>query len=497
MIRRNLLLQSLFLVFLLMTGCIGSEDSQNQPNIILMMCDDLGWGDTGFNGNEIIKTPHLDQMAQEGALLNHFYSIGPVCSPTRASFLTGRHYYRMGIWSANTGHLPAQEYTIARMLKAEGYETGHFGKWHLGTLSKTISSKGKNRHPEINYAPPWERDYDVSFVTESATATWDPGIGPRAKNNPYYYNGEIETENLLGCDSRVIMDRVIPFIRRAAENETPFLAVIWFHAPHEDIVAGPEYLAQYEAYGEAAHYFGCVTAVDDQVGRLRKELQDLDLDDNTILFFCSDNGPEGRQEAVSLEEMKTNRRAGSAGPFTGRKRSVLDGGVRVPGLALWPGKIEAGREINTPMSVLDYLPTLAELSGGELLDLRILDGENILPVLLGEKEERSGSIPFRFREYACLVKDHYKLIIESKDDNTKDCLYNLNIDTTETINIIMSNSELASEMRTEILDFLSSAEKSHSGAEYETEDYKTVDPWHELGTADKAMQRKQAKKENQ
>lgn len=115
---------------------------EEKPNVILMMCDDLGWGDTGFNGNKIIKTPHLDRMAEEGAVLSHFYSVGPVCSPTRASFLTGRHYYRLGVWTANVGHLPKEEYTIARMMKANGYTTGHFGKWHVGTLSKNHVSQG-------------------------------------------------------------------------------------------------------------------------------------------------------------------------------------------------------------------------------------------------------------------------------------------------------------------------------------------------------------------
>ena len=127
-----------------------------QPNVILIMCDDLGWGDMGFNGNEIIKTPHLDSLSEKGLTMNHFYSIGPVCSPTRASFVTGRHYYRMGIWKANSGHLPREEITIAEIVKSKGYTTGHFGKWHLGTLSKQLSAKGKSRKPEVNFSPPWE-----------------------------------------------------------------------------------------------------------------------------------------------------------------------------------------------------------------------------------------------------------------------------------------------------------------------------------------------------
>ena len=146
------------------------------PNIILMMCDDLGYGDVGFNGNEIIKTPNLDKLASHGIRFTRFYAGGPVCSPTRGTCLTGRHYFRYGITHANRGHLPAQEMTLARMLKAFGYATGHFGKWHLGTLDPNYSGK-PNRNPARNYAPPWERDYDASFATEYAVPTWDPAVG--------------------------------------------------------------------------------------------------------------------------------------------------------------------------------------------------------------------------------------------------------------------------------------------------------------------------------
>lgn len=460
------------------TAVTANENSPAQPNIILMMCDDLGYGDTGFNGNTIIKTPNLDQMAKEGARLTHFYSVGPVCSPTRAAFLTGRHYYRMGIWTANRGHLPKEEYTIARMLKAQGYMTGHFGKWHLGTLDKVISSKGERRRPEVNYAPPWERDYDESFVTESATATWDPGIGKRAVNNAYYYNGEVETENLLGCDSRVIMDRAIPFIRDAVKKETPFVAVIWFHAPHEDIVAGPPYLKMYEGHGDAAHFYGCITGVDDQVGRLRNELDALGISQDTAIFFCSDNGPEGKEP---VDRMKT-RRAGSAGEFSGRKRSVLDGGVRVPALAMWPGEIEPGIHIDVPMSVLDYLPTVAAMTGAELLPGRLLDGEDVMPILKGEKKLHGKPIPFRFNQYACLVEGKFKLIIESPTDRSKDRLYDLSKDTKEENNLVQVHPEKAQHMRQQIIAFLASAKASHSGAEYGVDGYEPVDPWQSLKT---------------
>jgi len=455
------------------------SSAAEKPNFVLVMCDDLGWGDTGFNGNEVIKTPHLDRMAAEGAIMTRFYSVGPVCSPTRASFLTGRHYYRMGVWTANVGHLPKEEFTIARMLKMEGYATGHFGKWHLGTLSKTISAKGKKRRPEVNFAPPWLRDYDSSFVTESATATWNPAKGRRAVNNPYFENGKIAIENLDGCDSRVLMDRAIPFIQESVESETPFVAVIWFHAPHEDILAGPEYLAMYEGHGEAAHYYGCVTAVDDQVGRLRVELESLGVADNTVMFFCSDNGPEGK----GIADPSETRRAGVTGGYSGRKRSVLEGGVRVPALALWPGEIEPGSRFDAPCSVLDYLPTVGAIIDASPLEGRLLDGESILPILQGKVDTRQKPIPFRYGKYAGLVEGRYKLIIESYDDGTKDRLFDLLSDKTESRNIVRQRPETALRMRKRVLEFLKSAKSSHAGADYEGVDYSPVDAWRELGVS--------------
>ncbi|MDZ8119736.1 sulfatase family protein [Pontiella agarivorans] len=486
---------SLFVGFLFMVGTVCADQlpdgQQEKPNIILMMCDDLGWGDVGFNGNSIIQTPQLDHLAEKGAVLTHFYSVGPVCSPTRASFLTGRHYYRMGVWTANKGHLPKEEYTLARMLKKQGYATGHFGKWHLGTLSRTVSAKGKGRRPDVNFAPPWQRDYDESFVTESAVCTWDPGLGKRAVNNPYYHNGKPVDEPPVGCDSRVIMDKAISFIRGAVNAGKPFVAVIWFHAPHEDIKAGPEYLKMYEGYGEAAHYYGCITAVDDQVGRLCSELEDLGITENTALFFCSDNGPEGGEP----EDRLKTRRAGSSGPFSGRKRSMFDGGVRVPGMAVWPGRIAPGSRIDVPMSVLDYLPTVCEMTGAELLPNRELDGQNILPILLGEQAVHEKSIPFRFRQYAGLVEGTFKLIIESPTDASSDRLFDLSNDVAEQNNVVSRYPEKAQRMRRQILEFMASAQKSHRGDEYDAGDYSPVDPWQELGKpADQVKRRMKSRK---
>ncbi len=154
--------------------------AQQHPNLILIMADDLGWGDVGFNGNTTIKTPHLDEMASAGAKLTRFYSAAPVCSPTRGSCLTGRHPFRYGVYFANTGHMKAQEITLAEFLKKHGYRTGHFGKWHLGTLTKTLQEANRGGPRGVkHFSPPQQNGFDVCFASESKV---QPGIrccGPR------------------------------------------------------------------------------------------------------------------------------------------------------------------------------------------------------------------------------------------------------------------------------------------------------------------------------
>jgi arylsulfatase A-like enzyme len=441
-----------------------------QPNIILMMADDLGYGDTGFNGNTIIQTPELDKMAQDGVKLTHFYAGGPVCSPTRGTCLTGRHYYRYGIFSANIGHLPKQEITLARMLKEKGYTTGHFGKWHLGTLSKTHSTKGEKRKPAENFAPPWERDYDRSFVVESSVSTWNPA----SDKNPFYDDGTpvpASDESLLGGAARVVVDRAIPFMEQAVKNDTPFLSVIWFNAPHEPIKAGPDYLKMYEGHGEAAHYYGCITELDEQVGRVRSKLREWGVAENTLIFFCSDNGPEGKEAK--------GKKAGTTADLRGRKRSLYDGGVRVPAIVEWPGKLTSGSTVETPLSTLDYFPTVGKLVNFEMPDARPVDGQDILPILAGKTDQRSKSIPFRAKSGATLVKDRYKLVLPKGE------LYDLSKDWSEESNVASAHPERVETMTKEIMDNLKSMKKSHAGDDYNDPSFKPVDEWNAFGQGKK------------
>lgn len=460
--------------------------AQEKPNIILIMADDLGYGDVGFNGNKIIKTPAMDAMAASGMTFTNFYAGGPVCSPTRGTVLTGRHYFRYGIFSANIGHMPKQEIVLPEILKEQGYTTGHFGKWHLGTLHKEKSPKGPKRKPLENYSPPAFHAYDESFVTESAVATWNPSVGGRYNNNPYYHNGIEATENLDGDDSRVIMDRVIPFIEKAAASKQPFLSVVWFHTPHEPVIAGPEYKKMYSEYSEGKQdYYGCITAMDDQIGRLQAKLEALNIDDNTIIWFCSDNGPEGK--------VQTDNRAGSTGGLRGRKRSLYCGGVGVPSYVVWPGKVKAGSTSNYISGTLDYVPTIMDALNIKMPDNRPIDGTSLLPMIEGKETAREKPLPFMHRGKAVWIKGDLKFMTHGKKVAE---VYNLRTDRFEEKNVIGQYRKEALEMDQHIMDWNVSCKESHMGNDYSSE-YIPVDKWSGIDATKSTEEKDRIKREKQ
>lgn len=451
------------------------------------MCDDLGYGDTGFNGNSVIQTPCLDEMRAEGARFTRFFAGGPVCSPTRGTCLTGRHYSRYGVTHANEGKLPTEEITMARVCKQHGYKTGHFGKWHLGTLTTAIrdSNRGGPHHPE-EFSPPWLHDFDVCFSSEAKVPTWDPMVTPDQMGDrgpiwgepgspfgTYYWNerGEKITDNLDGDDSRVIMDRAIPFIENCAESKTPFLTVIWFHTPHTPVVAGPEYRDLYADYSEdEQHYYGCVTAMDEQVGRLNQHIKDLGIERDTMICFCSDNGPEGG------EDLSRNRRCrGVTGELRGRKRSLFNGGIGVPALLKWPGQVAAGTKYEMPCSTLDYFPTVLDILGYTMPDNRPVDGISLVPLIEEKKAERPRPIPYRFLEFEAamfgaptlaLIDNHFKFLTNLSADGAEDLLFDIDADIAETTNIIAEQPDRAREMRADLSGFIASCQRSHHGHDY-------------------------------
>lgn len=459
----------------------GSAAASESPNMILIMADDMGWGDPGYNGNKIIKTPHLDQMSREGIRFSRFYAASSVCSPTRGACLTGRHPYRYGVYSANVGHLKTDEISLAEILRDRGYATGHFGKWHLGTLSKEYSGKGPGRRPAENYSTPGMNGFTEWFSTEFAVATWDPYDPANShlkKGEPfdtralYWYNGRNVEEALTGDDSRIIMDKTLPFIENAVEQDRPFFAVVWFHAPHAPVVGGPEYRAMYAEHDEdAQHYYACITALDEQVGRLRTRLKELGADQNTMIWFCSDNGPEGNPAA-------RRRHRGSAGPYRGRKRSLYEGGIRVPGLLVWPEKVKEPRVIDIPCVTSDYLPTVLDVVAIPMPTDRPYDGISLLPIINGTVTERPDPIRFQFMSQAAMSDSRYKLVHNTGDkrprsDNgdvpfAKWELYDLQEDPGETTNVIDQYPEIAARLRSQLEEWQASCRTSDAGGDYKS-----------------------------
>ena len=435
----------LVVVLLLCAACHGlraasPEDvASSTPNVILLMADDLGWGDAGFQGHAVLQTPALDAMAAAGLRFTRFYAGAPVCSPTRGSAMTGRHPYRYGILSANRGHLPRGEPQLAELLRERGYRTGHFGKWHLGTLTRTEEDSNRGGPKGVaHYAPPWERGFDVCFSSEAKVPTWDPMVDPETGGayGTAYWTGADErvTANLEGDDSRIIMDRVLPFVGECATAARPFFAVVWFHTPHLPVRAGPDYLARYaDQPPELAHYFGAITAMDEQVGRLRAELRRLGVARNTMLFFCSDNGPEGKDGDP-----------GSTGGLRGRKRSLHEGGIRVPALWEWPGRVPAGTSTSFAAVTSDYLPTVMGALGLALPMDRPGDGTSLLPLLEDRSLARPAAIGFESGKQVALIEQRWKLIRTVASAGF--ALYDLPADPTESTDLAAAHPEIVAEM---------------------------------------------------
>ena len=448
-----------------------ADEKADSPNVIMIMSDDQGWGDVGFNGNERIKTPNLDQMAASGVKFDRFYAASPLCSPTRGSCLTGRYPFRYGILAAHTAGMRQGEITTAEMLKKKGYATGFFGKWHIGWVK--LEDAGSRGY----YSPPSMHGFQEVFATTSAVPTWDPGVTPKGWDSwgakeggpwkggfPYLHNGEEAKENISGDDSRVIMDRVIPFVRENKDKR--FYATVWFHTPHEPCVAGEEYKKLYPEAGESRkNYYGCITAMDEQIGRLRKELRDLGIEKNTVLFFCSDNGPS---------DGLAKKGVASAGPFKGHKHQMYEGGVLVPACAEWPGTIEAGTTTQVRCATVDYWPTIANMVGYKLSkkDERPIDGVDLMPIISGEVDERGKDLFFGYRRLnqgtngMSLISGDFKLLHEATKGGGGVKLYDLSNDPEEKNDLMSKMPEKAAEMERKLKEIDESCLLSRDGADY-------------------------------
>ncbi|HUU89769.1 MAG TPA: sulfatase-like hydrolase/transferase [Phycisphaerae bacterium] len=368
------------------TGRAAAEDRE-KPNIILCMTDDQGWGDTSYNGHPELKTPNLDAMAASGIRFDRFYAAHPLCSPTRASCLTGRSpvRYRCMSW----GHdLPLREVTIAEAVRTAGYATGHFGKWHLGGIPHADGGTGRGL-PE-SFCPRPRHPGNQGFEEWFSAGNWYD-IG-----HEYIYHNGKQVPPREGDTADVITDVALEWIGRQAKEKKPFLAAIWFPSPHGPHKATPEDAAPYARYGEKkANYYGELAAVDRKMGRLRKALWQMKIADDTVLWFCSDNGG-----AFPL----------STGGLPGGKKWLTEGGTRVPGILEWPARARKPFVTSVPACTMDFYPTVLDLLGIKMPDqVEPIDGISLLPLIDGKMDRRPKPIPLVSGQQVRLIDNEYTL----------------------------------------------------------------------------------------
>ena len=343
---------------LLLAACAstpGEAISSTSPpcrGVVLLLADDLGAGELSSAGHPHIATPHLDALAKGGLTLTRFNAAAPVCSPTRASVLTGRHPVRTTTFA--WGHdLPPAETTLPELLAAEGVRTAHFGKWHLGSVrAGEPTSPGGQGYGTWAAAPNF---FDL-----------DPDLS---------VNGRVASHE--GEGSEVITEHAVAFLREVAKADAPFFVTIWFGSPHDPHDALPEDLARQAGAPESTRaYCAEIAAMDRCVGLVRAELEALGVANETLLWFTSDNGPR---------PPKALARADSTAGLRGAKGTLWEGGLRVPSILRWPAAVAPGRTVGAPCGTVDLLPTIAAVLGSSA-PAEGLDGTSLMPLLTGDAD---------------------------------------------------------------------------------------------------------------
>ena len=353
-----------------------------RPNIVVVLCDDLGYGDLEAYGHPHIRTPHLNRLAEEGLRFTDFYSASPVCSPSRAGLLTGRLPNRAGIYDwipeDSQVHLRASEVTLPELLRSAGYATFLGGKWHLN---------GRFNAPA--QPQPGDFGFDHWFATQNNAAP--------SHENPVNFvrNGE-PAGPLEGYSCQLVVDEALDWLadRQADRPDQPFFALLAFHEPHEPVASPPHLVERYLDVArnrKEAEYFANVANIDAATGKLMAGLERLGVDQNTLVVFTSDNGPETLNRYP-----KADRSYGSPGPLRGMKLWTTEAGIRVPGILRWPAAVEGGRVSHEPVAFYDFLPTFANLADAELPPDRVLDGTDFRPALHGEPIDREQPLTWIF-----------------------------------------------------------------------------------------------------
>ena len=412
-----------------------------KPNIIIILTDDQGYEDLGCFGSQRISTPHIDQMAKEGAVLSDFYVAAPVCTPSRAALMTGCYPKRIsmanGVFlAADKNGLNPNEITIAEVAKSSGYKTAMFGKWHLGDQLAFL---------------PTRQGFDEFF-----------GLPYSHDIHPYHLNQKkynfpplplLEGEKVIELDpdadylTKRITEKAVNYIKR--NNKSPFLMYVAHPIPHRPLHMSPSFMEaaptklketiktnenrtnkiDYESRDNLYPY--SISEIDWSVGQILKELKTQGIDENTLILFTSDNGPS--KNAI-----------GSAKPLRGSKGTTLEGGMRMPTVIRWPAKIKADQTISEMMTTMDVLPTLAYLLDYEIPDNRIIDGKNILSTLTEAKPSPHKYFFYHSKNNLQAVRHKsWKLHIRGVKPSA---LYNLDTDIGETKNVMQQNPQIVKQL---------------------------------------------------
>lgn len=458
--RLNVLLTLLmFSVLVLQNGWAGEL-----PNIIFILSDDMGPGDMGCVGHPYIKTPNLDRLASEGTLFTQFYANNPVCSPSRAAFMTGCYPAETGVHCqiANQAEINAERGVVnwldpklpnlANQLKKNGYVTAHFGKWHLGAKKGPV---------------PAEYGFDVYRPYETPVSSGYADY-PSPKEDPFY----------RAHSSQWFVEDALEFIRQHKDSDKPFFINLWTLIPHGLLKPTQEELKEYAGLqvnpndfsghmvdylaqaknptSQMQVYCAAVTGMDNALGYFLDQLKELGLQENTIILFSSDNGPED----YHLEGRAANAGVGDPGEGRGRKRSLYQGGVRVPCILRWPGHVPAGRvDSSVAWSAVDFLPTLLSVIGADDVP-STLNGEDVSAAWVGKDFSRTRPLFWEWRYSIVGQLDYMSPTLAVQDgrwrayvngDGTQLELYDIQADFAETNNLALSYVETAERLKADML----------------------------------------------
>ncbi|HEX7350046.1 sulfatase-like hydrolase/transferase [Brachybacterium sp.] len=401
-----------------------------RPNVVILYADDLGWGDLGCFGADDIPTPHLDSLCRDGVKLSQWYSNSPVCSPSRASLMTGKYPARAGVESilGGTRHTPGlpPQPTLASHLRDRGYRTGLFGKWHLGA--------------DADYAPS-HYGFDETFGFRAGCVDYYSHIFYWGAHNPVHDLWADDDEVWLNGEylTTVIGERAADFIARSAPNG-PFFCYVPFNAPHYPMHAPAEHMDRVADLPDGRRETAAmIAALDDAVGEVLRALDESGTRDDTLVLMSSDNGPS-RESRNWLDGEEISYDGGSAGGLRGSKGSVFDGGIRVPGILSWPAELPCGTELDQAGMMMDVLPTVLHAVDGAAPEMLDVDGISLLDALINVGDLAERPLVWTYEGQYAVRRGRHKLVVDGREGmdppaTVDRALYDLEADPEESIDL--------------------------------------------------------------